>query len=308
MKKQIAHLVIILLLLGQGANAQSFDSLKHLTSPVAKIYFSTGHDEQAFAIARQINGAYTYFANLLNFKPEVILLVLDPGDWKKFASPQAVYGMPHFNSNMKTLYVAAEDNAFWKSFLPPLDKINPVLAQEITTTYKNENGDVSMRGFFDMLALHELGHAFHLQKGINMQRNWMSEVFVNILLHTYIAEKEPALLPALTLFPKMVIGGGSSEFTFTTLKDVHEKYQEIAMKHPKNYGWYQCRWHEGAAKIYNAAGKNVGKKIWLVLQNLKVNLSDKELASVMKTKVHTSVFELISNWDDRTVKLANKKP
>ena len=85
-----------------------------------------------------------------------------------------------------------------------------------------------------------------------MQRKWMGELFVNILLHTYVAENEPQSLPALTLFPKMVVAAGSSEFKYTSLNDIQERYNDIARDYPKNYGWYQCRWHAAAADIYKS--------------------------------------------------------
>lgn len=297
MKRQLLQTLIISLTICHFGYAQTFDSLKQIKGSNAKIYYSSGNDERAAAFAKQTNNAFTYYANMLEFKPEVTLLVLNSSDWKKFASPQAVYGMPHFNSDERTLFVAADDNPFWKSFLPPLDKLDHKLVAQIKATYQNLKGEVSMQKFFDLLALHELGHAFHLQKGLKMQRNWLSELFVNVLLHTYIAEKEAALIPALTLFPQMVAAGGSNEFKFTQLRDMHEKYEEIATKHPKNYGWYQCRLHAGAAEIYNAAGKDAGRKMWRSLQTSNEILSDEDLISKMASEVHQSVSDLIQNWD-----------
>lgn len=298
MKRQILQTLIILLTICHLGYGQSFDSLKQIKGSNAQIYYSAGHEERAGNIASQIENSFAYYAKLLKFKPEVTLLVLNPEDWKKFTSQQAVYGMPHFNSDKKTLFVAAEDNPFWKSFLPPLDKLDQELVSQIKATYQNENGEVGMQKFFDLLAMHELGHAFHLQKGVKMQRNWMSELFVNILLHTYIAEKEPQMLSALTLFPKMVIRAGSSEYKFTALRDMHEKYQEIATRHPKNYGWYQCRLHAAAATIYDAAGKDVGKKMWEIFQLSAVTKMDEELASLMETNVHKSIADFIRYWDN----------
>ena len=63
-----------------------------------------------------------------------------------------------------------------------------------------------------LLALHELGHAFHQQGGLKMHRNWMGELFCNILLHTYIAENEPEQLPALTVLPKTEVSQKSPTF------------------------------------------------------------------------------------------------
>ncbi|MBK7558536.1 MAG: hypothetical protein IPI54_09745 [Chitinophagaceae bacterium] len=133
-----------------------------------------------------------------------------------------------------------------------------------------------------------------------MQRKWMGELFVNILLHTYIAENEPASLPALTLFPQMVISNGTKEFTYTSLKDVEERYDEIVQRHPKNYGWYQSRWHAGAGAIYDAAGKTISGKLWNAFKDQKEKLADDQLAVFLETAADKSVADLMKNWDRDT--------
>ena len=135
-----------------------------------------------------------------------------------------------------------------------------------------------------------------------MQRKWMGELFCNILLHTYIAEREPALLPALTLFPRIVVGGGTKNYKYTSLPALEENYNEIGQRHPQNYGWYQCRWHVAAANIYDADGKTVFKKLWTILQTEKRNLDDAELAKLLETKVSRSVAEVMLNWEKDMVK------
>ncbi|MBK8405213.1 MAG: hypothetical protein IPL25_14370, partial [Saprospiraceae bacterium] len=112
--------------------------------------------------------------------------------------------MPHYN-DAKTLIVASEDNDFWKSFIPQLSQLPKELAQQISNTYSDRDNTLTMRDFFDLLAIHELGHAFHNQGGLNMQRKWMGELFANIFCFIPIAEKEPELLPALTFFLQMVV-------------------------------------------------------------------------------------------------------
>lgn len=70
-----------------------------------------------------------------------------------------------------------------------------------------------------------------------MEPNWMGELFVNIFLHSYIAEKEPALLPALT-----VSENGSSQYRYSNIKiyltsGPGKFYTQIAQQSPQNYGW-----------------------------------------------------------------------
>jgi hypothetical protein len=204
-----------------------------------------------------------------------------------------VYGMPHY-ANSNTLIVAAENNPLWRSFIPPMEQLPAALAEEVKSVY-SKNGELTMQPFFDLLALHELGHAFHQQASLNMQRKWMGELFCNLVLHTFIAEREPQMLPALTVFPNMVVAGGSASFTYTTLDQFESHYNEIGSKHPKNYGWYQSRLHAAAREIYDAGGKDVLVKLWLALQD-KSAKDNRQLTTQLDTEVHPAVAKVMLQW------------
>ncbi|HMJ47347.1 MAG TPA: hypothetical protein VK498_08455 [Ferruginibacter sp.] len=276
--------------------AQNYDSLIHLDGYQTKIYYSNGTNERAKTMAIRCDKVLQFYKKQIEFEPSVTLLILSPQDWSKYTS-FPVYGMPHYNDK-KTLIVASEDNDFWKSFIPPISQLPKKLADQITSTYSNKSGGLTMQAFFDLLAIHELGHAYHSQGKLTMQRKWMSELFANILLHTYIAENEPDLLPALTIFPKMVVAGGKSEFKFTNLKDLETNYNEIGQKYPKNYGWYQCRWHIAAGNIYDAGKIETFKKLWVTLQSQIEILDDASFASLLTKNVHQSVADVLLKWDE----------
>lgn len=278
-------------------NAQTFNGLVALDGYKTPVYFSAGNQERAEALALRCDNVTDWYNDILGFKPLVTLLILDPQDWSKFTS-FPVYGMPHYKDD-KTLVVASADNDFWKSFIPPVDKLPAGLAAQIRETYSDRNGNLSMGAFFDLLAIHELGHAFHIQRGLNMQRKWMAELFVNLFLHTYIAENEPGMLPALTVFPKMVIAGDRSSLKYTSLTDLENRYDEIGQQYPQNYGWYQSRWHSAAADIYDSGGSTVFLDFWNALENHKDKLDkDADLASFLAGKVHQSVADVLLKWDD----------
>ena len=287
------HLFAIVLFTSSSITLQAqYDKLNSITGYQLKVFHSEGKNETAKNMALLTHNAMAYGTKLLNFTPEVTLLVLSPEDWPLYTN-FPVYGMPHY-ANEKTLVVASDDNLFWKSFLPPLDKLPQPLADQIKESY-SKDGQLSMQPFFELLALHELGHAFHKQALLNMQRNWMGELFCNIFLHTYIAEKEPARLPALTVFPNMVVAAGNDEYSFTTLEQFEMHYTEIATKHPKNYGWYQSRFHVAAREIYDSGGKQVLVKLWQALRS-SVKLDDKKLAEQLKKTVHPSVSNAMLKW------------
>ena len=288
---------ICLVFFGSKVSAQPYDNLFHLPDHHTKTYYSEGSKEQAETMADRCDQVMQFYHSLIDFKPTVTLLVLSPADWSNYTG-FPVYGMPHY-TDAHTLIVASDDNDFWKSFIPPLDQLPSELSQQISRTYVDQNNALTMRGFFDLLAIHELGHAYHTQGGLTMQRKWMGELFANMLLHTYIAENEPELLPALTVFPKMVVSATNrEELKYTTLDQLEANYDIISQQYPNNYGWYQCRWHMAAGSIYDKRGIPVFQKLWQSLKTQEELLNNTAFAAFLSKKVDQSVADVQLRWDE----------
>ena len=285
-------LIIHFFLLSSLSLQAQYDKLDSLEGYNLKVYFSKGQEERAIQMAQLSHNAIDYANKLVHFTPTVTLLILSPADWSGYTN-FPVYGMPHY-SNRQTLVVAAEENAFWKSFIPPLEQLPPSLANQVKEVY-SKDGALTMQPFFDLLALHELGHSFHQQAGLTMQRKWMGELFSNIFLHTYIAENEPRHLAALTVFPNMVVASGTKGYLFTNLEQFESNYNELGTKHPKNYGWYQSRLHVAARVIYDAGGKTVLQKLWVFLQS-KDEKEDSQLAKQLALQVDPSIADVLLRW------------
>ncbi len=276
--------------------AQDYTKLTPLNGYYTKAYYSTGAAVKAKRMAQQLDNVMDFYHQHLQFKPAVTLLILSPDDWGNFTK-MPVYGMPHY-TNSKTLIVAAEDNSYWKGMVPATDKMPEKVAGLIKDTYTNKSGVQTMEPFFDLLAIHELGHAYYNQDSLSSQRRWLTELFCNILLHTYIAEKEPQYLPALTAFPQMVVAAtDKATFKYTTLQELETNYNDIGPNYPENYGWYQCRWHVAAGKIYDATKLEGIKKLYAALNTKNKKLDDKELAVLLQTKVHTTIADVMLKWD-----------
>ncbi|MEZ4899653.1 MAG: hypothetical protein R2806_22600 [Saprospiraceae bacterium] len=291
--KTCKHLSILILSLLSfvDVNSQSYADLNELTGFSMKAYYSPGNEERAKVIVGRCERTIAYVKSLVGFKPKVSLFILNPEHWKKYAT-FPVYGMPHYPDSER-LIIASEDNDFWKSFIPPMDQLPMDLANKIRKAYTTAEGTLSMMAFFDLLALHELGHGFHEQGGLTMQRLWMQELFCNIMLHTYIAEKEPANLPALEVFPEMVVAGGTSGYAFTSLADFENRYDQMD---PKNYGWYQCRLHVAGKHIYNAGGEKTLVVLWKGLKGRKEIMTDEQLVTFLKKKVSKEVAKVLTDW------------
>jgi len=303
--KSATHITLAMLMLCNCSIAQvtakttiepfPFEELKGFSQT---FYYSSGHEARAKSIAVFIENAGDYFQEEIKFTPKSILYILAPQHWKDVAakSLHEVYGFPH-NIDHVRLAFAAEDNDFWRSFLPPVDQLPTQIAAQVKHAYGKPDGSYSMMPFFDLIALHEMGHSYTAQAGLKMHRHWMGELFVNIMLHTYVAEKQPDLLPALETFPNMVVSAGTADYKFTSLDDFEKLYPTLGMG-PKNYGWYQSKIHSAAKDIYNAGGKKVMKKLWKALKKHQEEMTDQEFTNMLKKEVHTSVANVYLKWNN----------
>ncbi|MDP2687051.1 MAG: hypothetical protein Q8O62_07510 [Aequorivita sp.] len=302
--KSTVYLTLTLLMLCNGSYAQETTKTTLEPSPFEELkgfsqtyYYSLGHEARAKDIAVFLQNAGSFFQKEIQFTPQVQLYILAPQHWKDVAAKPLhdVYGFPH-NIDHTRLAIAAEDNDFWRSFLPPVDQLPPPVAAQVKTAYGKSDGSYSMMPFFDLLALHEMGHSYTSQAGLKMHRYWMGELFVNIMLHTYVAEKQPELLPALETFPNMVLEGGTAEYKFTSLEDFENLYPTLGMG-PKNYGWYQSKLHSAAKDIYNAGGKSVLRNLWKALKEHQEEMTDEEFTAMLQMEVHQSVADVYLNWN-----------
>lgn len=292
MKRNI--FLMLLLLLTKVAAAQTYDSLQKLDGISQNVYFSSNAKERAVKILDNVAKADEYFQKEFSVKPNYTLLVLSPADWKKYAHPNAIYGIPHFLTDGR-LVVASENNDFWKRNAPPINMLPKELAQKMKDSYTDKNGEINLTDAFDLLAVHELGHAFQGAAGMTKQRNWLSELFCNVLLHTYLAEKNPKQLQYITTFTQVAVQSFPPErLKYTNLEDFEKNYNVIAQNHPDNYGWYQCRFHVVAGEIYDNGGIEAMRKMWSTLLAQKEKLSDDELANLLK-QTHPALAQAITN-------------
>jgi hypothetical protein len=265
------------------------EKLSNTTPPT---HYSKGVKMRAEQVHALVADAENYFTTLLGIKPEYSIWVLSPADWKVKADPLLIYGMPHFDDKSKII-VASEDNLFWKRNTPPVERLSKESGEKLLATYGNPP---SLMSFFDLLSVHELGHVFQKEAGMVPQRKWLNELLCNILLHTYVAENKPELLPHLTTFTETNIEAFPKErLVFSALKDFDPNYVLLGSKHPDNYGWYQCQFHVKAGKIYDLGGEAAVKKLWQALVETKTVLNEQDLNELLYS-VDPAFEKVLKSW------------
>lgn len=294
-------MLLLLIQLSTSGNATlrsqtTYDDLVSLQGNTVNTLVSKGHEELGSVLAKLVPGANEYLSELVSMEaPTPQLFILSCNDWGKYTNPQIIYGMPHYGA--AKLVVAAEDNDFWRANMPPIQVLTAEQQDVFRKVYTNEAGELSVKPFFDLLAIHELGHGWTGNHKIKRQRFWLEEVFCNLLLHTYIAEKQPDLLPALEVLPMLQVSGNNDRFQYTTLKQFEEGYWIIGRDAPINYGWYQFRFHYAAKQVYDNAGPDALKNLWLFLAGQTEMLDEETLVNALQNKVHPALANVYRKWN-----------
>ncbi len=255
------------------------------------VYASAGTEQQAQSIAARCRNAHEFLGSALEFEPQMRVLVLAPEHWGEYAN-FPVYGMAHFTDE-RTLAVAGQDNGFWQSMTPPAEALPPEAAQAMKAAYGQPDGSINLSPFFDLIAVHELGHLFQLQGKCQLPRLWLLELFCNICLHAYTVAVEPEQLPALETFPQMVANLGVAELRYRSLEDFERLYTDVGAQ---NYGWYQCRLHVAAKRIYEAGGIEALQRLWKAFLQSDEELSDEQLAARLREDAHPEIERVLTAW------------
>ena len=244
--------------------------LERLDGYPFEVRYSQGSQARARASAEMAAGAYVYVSELLSgFTPDIAVMVVNRGDWFS----RQPYGLPYFNDDEGQIrpgivVMSADAGDFWIAMGDDLLELSPGEYPKLLATYPDDEGGLDLQPFFDLVTVHELGHAFETLGGLSLPTFWLGEIFANLVLHTFVAVKRPESLAILEVLP--TVGAASTALSarmriegYTTLEQLETYYTggESPMS-PLNYVWYQYRWQRLAADIFNADGDAALVRLW----------------------------------------------
>lgn len=162
--------------------------------------FEVRHSEGALTRARIAAdiaaGAYEYFCRLFTgVEPDIALVVAGKDDWES----RQPYGLPFFNDDAGQirpgiLVMPAGSGNLWVAIGEDLREASPRGFKSLVAAYPDGAGGLDLQPFFDLITLHELGHAFQILGDLRLPTFWLGEIFANLALHAYVATKTVAVL------------------------------------------------------------------------------------------------------------------
>ncbi|MHB8556199.1 MAG: hypothetical protein ACYDCB_11185 [Candidatus Dormibacteria bacterium] len=270
--------------------------------------YSDGSRVRARAVAKVAADAYVYFSRLFSgVEPDIAVIVADETDWES----RQPYGLPFFNDDdgqirPGILVMPAGSGDFWVAIGEDLHEASPQGFKRLLAAYPDGAGGLNLQPFFDLITLHELGHAFEVLGDLRLPTSWLGEIFANLALHAFVATQQPEHLETLEVLSTVGaqsrrLGARMRAEGYSTLEELETHYTggESPMD-PLNYVWYQYRWQRLAAKMFDADGEDGLVRFWDCFHAAD-RLSSGEvtvaaLAPLLGTEVSKTLGRAVHNW------------
>jgi hypothetical protein len=282
--------------------------LRRLGGYPFEVRYSDGALVRARAAADVAADAYAYFSRLFSaVEPDIAVIVANEADWPG----RGPYGLPFFRDDAGEIrpgvvVMPAGSGDFWIAMAQDLRDASPRGYAKLLATYPDGAGGLDLQPFFDLIKIHELGHAFEVLGDLRLPTFWLSEIFVNLALHAFVATRLPASLPTLEVLSK--VGAGSRNLAarmraegYSTLEELQAHYtgSDNSMS-PLNYVWFQYRWQRLAAKMFEADGEDGLIRFWECFRSTdRVTAGEAtaaSLAPLLTTKVGPTLGRAVRDW------------
>jgi len=266
---------------------------------------SPGSELRARASADVAAEAYRYLSPLLSsVEPDIAIIVAAEADWES----RQPYGLPYFNDGEDQirpgiLVMPATRGDFWIAMGEDLREATPSGYARLRAVYPDGAGGLDLQPFFDLVTIHELGHAFEVLGDLRLPTFWLGEIFANLALHAFVATRQPESLDTLEVLS--TVGSQSRRLDarmraegYTSLEDLEVHYTggDNPMS-PLNYVWYQYRWQRLAAGVFDADGEDALRRFWDCFRARDVlEVAAASLATLLRAEVSETLGRGVENW------------
>jgi hypothetical protein len=241
--------------------------------------------DQARLLAGRCARAYSYLGEMLAFRPQCALLVLNRADWSERASNPS-YVMPYYDAGNLFLTGEPSDLTAWLEEVA--SSAPPAAARELDQVYGTGAGRLGP--FADMLVVHELAHAFHDGVPFAFPRSWLMELFANMALYAFVVAEEPGRRLQFETLPRVAL---EYHLLKPVARDLHYFEALYPYIEPLTYVWYQFRFTMMAKGLVDTAGPAALRRLWDAFA-----LTDDQLAGVLGGQVHPAAGQWLASWDE----------
>ncbi len=254
-------LLVIVSFSVQGQNKYCVDEIKDLKlqSIPGQIpaYYSEGMEKRAFELKTLLERASIPLRDSLRVEINLTLAALGPKEWAQVLDKP--YGLPTLRTGAckrggsfpESRYVAIMpggiDGPLYNNWIALRDSISPKTLRKLKKA--GVGFEQGAKVMIDFVALHELGHAYHLKFGIKNYVNFFAEFMANYVAYAFLRSTEERL-------DKKVLAVLSANIeTITPIHSSFIKWENFrSSEHPPTEAWYNSVITLKAAEIYEKRG------------------------------------------------------
>lgn len=273
-----------------------------------EVRYSAGALVRARAAADVAANAYVYFSRLFTgVEPDIAVIVAGQADWQS----RQPYGLPFFNDDDGQIrpgivVMPAGSGDFWIAIGQDIRGASPRGYTRLLAAYPDGADGLDLQPFFDLVTIHELGHAFEVLGYLRLPTFWLGEIFANLALHAFVATRQPEKLETLEVLSTV---GAQNRCPadrmrtegYSTLEELQTHYTdgENPMD-PLNYVWYQYRWQHIVAKVFEADGEDGLVRFWDCFHATdrlnSGNVTATTLAPLLSAEVSPTLGRAVQRW------------
>jgi len=256
--------------MGKGFEDQ-LSSLDRLEMGHLSVYYSPGFLSEAKAVGGVADEAYGYLGGFFGECPEIVLMVLDEGDWEKQA-PGSPYGNP-FVPDKRVLYgVRPPEN--WREPLTMLTGWAPAdVRRELaeasglgSATVGEAFDRLFTLGFFAATVAHEMAHPFlglnlvlpqpvESAYALKLDAFWMGEFLPWYAMYSFLEARDRPLCSRWKALMRCAFEGGRGRVRYRDLSEMGARYREMTGSCIENLFWYHAKLFVMSADLYNLHGE-----------------------------------------------------
>ncbi|HMQ30514.1 MAG TPA: hypothetical protein PKD53_07280 [Chloroflexaceae bacterium] len=262
------------------SRAERYEGLQELDVAGLHAFCSPGTITPALRVAGRCAAAQRVLARLFGFPIVPELLILGRADWPgRAAFP--TYGVTHYDLPRRAIVAPGEPADFWMTVLELLERAAPEQLPLLRGVYGDSAGRPDLTAHVDTWVAHDLGHAYHLDRGSWFPRRWLMELFADLCAYTALAQAEPGALPALLTLPRALCAVVPEALPLSSLAEFETHYGDEVLD-VATYLWYHGRLFRLAEQLHKALGERALQQLWAVFVVTSVSdVDDAELVALL---------------------------
>jgi hypothetical protein len=212
------------------------------------LHFSPGYRERAERLGLLVAAAHEFLERWLDVSAHTTLSVLRRENWRHLR--RAPYGYPHSIPERGMIFAPAHYPPRLIERARVLYEAAPPKLRETVSGSVDELNAQIMR-FYDLVAIHELGHLFveHLQLALGTQ--WLTELVANFFATAFFHEERPDLAACWMAWADVQ---ASTLVRHRALEDYEAHYTMLDFT---NASYYQGRFNQCALALWKAQGREL---------------------------------------------------